>query len=134
MNMEHYYYKLTGVQRDGTEALFHLALLPDCEVYRGHFPGHPVCPGVCTMQAVKECAERLTGQHLRIRTLRRCRLTALATPATCPQLTVRMVLHPTAGGYDMVATVSDAGRTCMECKGELAVAGMTPSGEKGGEG
>ena len=24
-------------------------------VYRGHFPGHPVLPGVCTLQLVREC-------------------------------------------------------------------------------
>ena len=23
-------------------------------VYRGHFPGHPVLPGVCTLQLVRE--------------------------------------------------------------------------------
>ena len=27
-------------------------------VYRGHFPGHPVLPGVCTLQLVRECLNR----------------------------------------------------------------------------
>ena len=30
----------------GPEATFTLAVDPDLEVFRGHFPGHPVLPGV----------------------------------------------------------------------------------------
>lgn len=41
---DHYYKVLTRRVSDGC-TVFRIVLLPDCEVYRGHFPGHPVCPG-----------------------------------------------------------------------------------------
>ncbi|MFS2716174.1 beta-hydroxyacyl-ACP dehydratase [Bacteroides uniformis] len=78
MKLENNYYKLISMHSDGTSGVFHLSLRLDCEVYRGHFPGNPVCPGVCNIQMIKECAERLTGQRLHISRIRRCRLTAVA--------------------------------------------------------
>ncbi len=121
MKLENNYYELISMHSDGTSGVFHIALRPDCEVFRGHFPGNPVCPGVCNIQTIKECAERLTGQRLHIGSIRRCRLTAVATPATCPELEVRINLLPTETGYDITATVSDTRRTYMDYKGEMTV-------------
>ena len=39
------------------EVVFH----PEHEVFKGHFPGRPVVPGVLLMQTVKECFESVTG-------------------------------------------------------------------------
>lgn len=121
MKLENKYYELISMHCGGTCGVFHLALRPDCEVYRGHFPGNPVCPGVCNIQTIKECAERLTGCRLHIRSIRRCRLTAVATPAVCPELTVKIDLLPTEDGYSVTATVSDAERMYMDYKGEMTV-------------
>lgn len=35
-------------------------------ILQGHFPGHPVVPGVCMMQMIKELMEATTNQTLRI--------------------------------------------------------------------
>lgn len=121
MNLENNYYALIGMCIDGTSGVFHIALRPDCEVYRGHFPGNPVCPGVCNIQTIKECAERLVGCRLHIGSIRRCRLTAVATPATCPKLSVKISLQPTENGYAVTATVCDARCTYMDYKGEMTV-------------
>lgn len=121
MNLKNNYYELIGMHSDGTGGVFHIALRPECEVYRGHFPGHPVCPGVYNIQTVKECAERLTGRRLHIGSIRRCRLTAVATPAVCPELTVTISLLPTENGYSVTATVGDKERMYMDYKGEMSV-------------
>lgn len=34
---------------------------PEHEVFKGHFPGRPVVPGVLLMQTVKECFECVLG-------------------------------------------------------------------------
>lgn len=34
-----------------------IELLPDNEIFRGHFPGQPVLPGACMLQIVKEVLE-----------------------------------------------------------------------------
>ena len=34
-----------------------LVINKDCEIFKGHFPGHPVVPGACMLQIVKEVLE-----------------------------------------------------------------------------
>lgn len=120
MRLEHHYYELNAMHSGGRQGCFYIALRPDCEVYRGHFPGKPVCPGVCHIQTVKELAGRLTGCRLRIRSIRQCRLTAVASPATCPELRVDISLSDTDGGLLLVqARMADTERTYMEFKGEM---------------
>lgn len=32
-------------------------LLADSEIYKAHFPGNPITPGVCQLQLVKDCVK-----------------------------------------------------------------------------
>lgn len=38
----------------------------DHQIFQGHFPGHPVVPGVCMIQMVKELLQTYTRQKLNI--------------------------------------------------------------------
>lgn len=108
-----------GTDTDG--GTFRIVLRQECGIYAGHFPGHPVCPGVCHIQIVKECAERLAGKKLHIGYIRQCRLTSVATPTICPELEIRIHLMSAEAGYSIVATIADAERTYMKYKGEMTV-------------
>lgn len=121
MKLEDNYYELISMHSSGMSGVFHISLCLDCNIYRGHFPRNPVCPGVCNIQTIKECAERLADKRLRISSIRQCRLTAVATPATCPEVDVTVSLQPTEAGYNIIATIVDATRTYMEYKGEMTV-------------
>lgn len=123
MHIENEYYTLQSLHAtDDGQALFHLALRPDCPVYRGHFPGHPVCPGVFNIQMIKECAERMLGRTSRLASIRQCRFTAVATPEACPQLDLRLTLTPsTEHAYTLAATLFDTQHTYIELKGELTL-------------
>ena len=37
-------------------------LLPESAVYRGHFPGYPITPGVCLVQIALELIEEMADQ------------------------------------------------------------------------
>ena len=123
MLLENKYYKLIRV--DDSESpltkTYHLALIPDYDVYRGHFPGNPVCPGVCNIETIKECAMMLTGKKLLISTIKQCRLTAIATPAVCPEISVEVTATETPQGYTILATIADAQQTYMEYKGDMMI-------------
>jgi 3-hydroxyacyl-[acyl-carrier-protein] dehydratase len=49
---------------EGHEIKAVLELDGDHPIFKGHFPGQPVVPGVCMMQAVKELVERHVKQKL----------------------------------------------------------------------
>lgn len=120
MLLENKFYRVLSEERgEGLSAKYHLAILPECNVYDGHFPGDPVCPGVCNIETIKECAMILTGETLRYSTIKQCRLTALATPSVSPEVDVQIALSESASGYNVQATILDEKQTYMILKGQL---------------
>lgn len=126
MQLEHNYYTLSSMHTDGLSGIFHVELLADCDVYRGHFPGHPVCPGVLNIQLIRDCAERLVGKRLHICTIRQCRMLSVATPTGSPRLDVRVDIAPvevdisaSQSGYQVCATVTHGATTYIQFKGEM---------------
>ena len=119
MLLENRYYQMTGMQPLEDGAVFHIRLLPHCDVYRGHFPGHPVCPGALNIQTIKECAVRLSGRPLHLSGIKQCRLIAVATPDACPQMDVSIRLQPCDGGYTVTARMSREEQVYVEFKGEM---------------
>jgi 3-hydroxyacyl-[acyl-carrier-protein] dehydratase len=87
-----YYYSIKNQRTEEDDAWFEVSLLPGCEVYKGHFPGMPVTPGVCNIQMIKECTEALTGERLFLEYIRQCKLTTLITPQQYPELQIRIRL------------------------------------------
>lgn len=119
MLLEHKYFEVTSESHDNDTARFVVRLLPDCDVYRGHFPGHPVSPGVCNIEMVRECFARLCDGTPRIATIDRCRFTAVASPSACPELRIAMSWTRDALGYHLVAEVADGSMKYMDFKGTL---------------
>ena len=44
-----------------------LGINADCEILKGHFPGHPVIPGACMLQIAKEVLESVLQTSLRLK-------------------------------------------------------------------
>lgn len=118
-SFENSYYRLLGTTPTDSGAVFRVALLPGCEVYRGHFPGRPVCPGVCNIELIRQCAERLVGQRLHIHTVSQCRFTAVASPALSPEVDVSLSATLASGKWLVVARVSSGDCVYVEYKGEM---------------
>jgi len=120
MLLENKFYRILSEERgEGLSAKFNVAILPECNVYDGHFPGDPVCPGVCNIETIKECAILLTGEQLRYSIIKQCRLTALATPTVCPEVSIQVTLSPSGEGYAIQATIADSRQAYMILKGQL---------------
>ena len=83
------------------------ATLPGCDVYRGHFPGNPVCPGVCHIEMLRECVMKLVGVKVFISSVKQCRLTAVSDPLSCSELKLTVSLEKTDEGYAVSALLED---------------------------
>lgn len=70
------------------------------EVFKGHFPGNPIMPGVCMIQIIKELTESITKSSLMIQTLTNVKFMALINPETNPEL--RLELDITTTDDDLV--------------------------------
>lgn len=57
-------YTVLSIERNGQALKVTLKLHKEHEVFKGHFPGNPVLPGVCMIQMIKELIEENLGKQL----------------------------------------------------------------------
>lgn len=119
MLLENKFYKVENRTVGDGSAQFRVRLLPNCDVYRGHFPGNPVSPGVCNIEMLKECFDMVAEGNPRIKTIDRCRLTAVASPAISPELDIDMSWTKDDAGWHLIATLKDDKQQYMDFKGTL---------------
>ncbi|RZJ54987.1 MAG: 3-hydroxyacyl-ACP dehydratase [Flavobacterium sp.] len=60
------------------------------DVFKGHFPGNPIMPGVCMIQIIKELSESITKSTLMIQTLSNVKFMALINPEATPELRLEL--------------------------------------------
>ncbi|PWB25250.1 3-hydroxyacyl-ACP dehydratase [Flavobacterium sp. HTF] len=60
------------------------------DVFKGHFPGNPIMPGVCMIQIIKELTESITKSTLMIQTLANVKFMALINPEATPELRLEL--------------------------------------------
>lgn len=82
-------------------------LNPDCEVYKGHFPGNPISPGVCSMKMIQTCAEKISGRKLLIEQIGHCRFLSLITPKDNHFLFVNIKMENNDDKLQVSATITD---------------------------
>jgi 3-hydroxyacyl-[acyl-carrier-protein] dehydratase len=49
-------------------------------IYKAHFPGNPITPGVCLMQMVTECLERDLGKKLYVKEVKNIKFLSVLSP------------------------------------------------------
>lgn len=89
------------------------------EVYRGHFPGNPVSPGVCNMQMVRECAEMVSGVRLRFVKIGQYRLMGVIAPGRYPEVEVTVAMSEAGGEWELRATVTGGEEVLIQMKAVL---------------
>lgn len=63
-----------------------ISLNPNHEIFKGHFPGNPVTPGVCMMQIIKDITEKITEQSLILTSASNIKFMAIINPEESPNL------------------------------------------------
>jgi len=56
------FFTISKLEEEGFEIRAELVINANHKIFEGHFPGHPVVPGVCMMQMVKEIIERVVAE------------------------------------------------------------------------
>lgn len=63
-------------------------------IFKGHFPGNPITPGVCMIQMIKELCERITEQELFMHQVTMIKFMALINPELNPNLRLEIDIQP----------------------------------------
>ena len=67
-------------------------------IFEGHFPNHPVTPGVCTMQIIKELSEEHFGKELMLKTARNVKFMAIINPEENDEVRFDLSFEPVVDG------------------------------------
>ena len=59
-------FRVVDRRQEGEQTVFDVELCAEHLIYRAHFPGHPITPGVCVMQIVCELAAEIVGHPVRM--------------------------------------------------------------------
>ena len=70
--------ELTQDTEGGLEAV--LRTNPEHPIYKAHFPGSPITPGVCIIQAAGELLERKLGRKLYLKTVKNVKFLSVIIP------------------------------------------------------
>lgn len=60
--------------------VFDILINPAHEIFKGHFPGNPIMPGVCMMQITKDLVEEITNVKLFMKKCSNVKFMAIINP------------------------------------------------------
>ena len=83
-------YTLTEYREDVNKHIFRIKINPQDKIFEGHFPKHPVMPGVAMLQIIKELTEWVTGKLLFMEKSTNVKFMALIEPEKQPALLLEM--------------------------------------------
>lgn len=112
-------YTVTLRLTDGVTEEFYINLNPECPIYKGHFPGRPVVPGVCCISIIKDCAQMVADEKLVFSRIRSCRFLKVLDPSVHKELKVYVRLSFSDGQYVLDAVIKNCKDICVELKAQL---------------
>ena len=88
------FYTLNSLEKqDAENYLCTLTLNPQHAIFKGHFPGNPITPGVCMMQIIKNLTEEITGYKLFLAKTTNVKFMALINPINHPILQLTLTIQ-----------------------------------------
>lgn len=85
------FYKIISLENTAdSKYLATILINEEHEVFKGHFPGNPIMPGVCMMQIIKELTEQITESPLFMQSLSNVKFMALINPFNTPELRLEL--------------------------------------------
>jgi 3-hydroxyacyl-[acyl-carrier-protein] dehydratase len=102
------FYRLLHFSCSGNEIAATISIDPGHEIFRGHFPGQPVVPGVCMIQILKELLEKALGKKLLLTQSAQVKFLHLLVPEQEGELYFSISREAVKeGGYSVHAVLSN---------------------------
>ncbi|GHC42364.1 3-hydroxyacyl-ACP dehydratase [Ulvibacter litoralis] len=90
-------YIITSFEQQDAEVTAMIELHKEHDIFKGHFPGNPVMPGVCMLQMIKELTEKATGKNLFLSVSSNIKFMAIINPEVNPVLKVAITISEEDG-------------------------------------
>ncbi|WP_250433796.1 3-hydroxyacyl-ACP dehydratase [Hanstruepera flava] len=93
------FYKVNELNFSDGQANASITINKNHDVFKGHFPGNPVTPGVCMMQIIKELSEQVLNKKLFMESASNVKFMAIINPEKTPDLQLTLNISETDSGY-----------------------------------
>ena len=93
------FYKVNTLETVEGKTTAAITINKNHEVFKGHFPGNPVTPGVCMMQIIKELTEEIVSEKLFMQSSSNIKFMAIINPEKTPDLVLTLDISKTDEGY-----------------------------------
>ena len=100
------FYKINNLEVDKNLATANITINKEHDIFKGHFPGNPVTPGVCMMQIIKELTEQIVEKKLMMQTSSNIKFMAIINPEKTPDLVLTLDIRETETGYKVKNTTT----------------------------
>ncbi len=101
-------YRLREKDLSGDRLRFEIAMIPDCAVFKAHFPGQPVLPGACLIEICSELlGEKNSPNTLKISAVRSAKFLNVVTPEAGLCLEMKVSESEAAVAAEITVSASD---------------------------
>ena len=122
MKLLNNFYNITESLIRKNEASFVVSFLLDNDIYKAHFPGMPVTPGVCIIQMAKELLEIVVNSSLDISSLKHVKFLSVISPSSKEFEVLLSKIVETDNGWSFQAVVKDDTTIYAKISGQVAIA------------
>lgn len=81
-------YTITSQKQDEASAVFQVQLHPEWPIYKAHFQGHPITPGVCIVQMLQELLQIHLHRKLDLWKAKNVKYVSIVSPEEVTELTI----------------------------------------------
>ena len=118
MRLENNFYTINNIEQKSDDAFaVEVTILPEHQIYEGHFPQQPVVPGVCTLTIIRECIGNILSKEVSFASIKECKYVS----ALIPQEDLRIMINLTICESKVTALVErvDDQQTVLKLKANL---------------
>ena len=110
-----FYITAINIENDSIDAM--LELNKKHKIFKGHFPGHPVVPGACMFQMVKEITEIAVGSEIQLRKADDIKFLMMINPNENKIIQARLNYKEDDGKINISASFLKDNSICFKFKG-----------------
>lgn len=92
MSLAGTFYSIDKFSFEENTILSSLTLNADHAIFKGHFPGNPVTPGVVQMEITKELVRKALEKEVQLLSMSNCKFLAILNPSESPSIQVELAI------------------------------------------
>jgi len=112
--------KIIALEHKENKILATLEINKESEIFIGHFAGHPVLPGACMLQIIKEVLQEALSLSFQLKKADHIKFLSLIDPQIHNNVELRLTYQSTKeNGVTILADCRVQNETCFKFKGSF---------------